>query len=185
MFYNSSSVTDPKTTSARASTFEVLVFCVGETWLAVRANRIQRLMAYTNEAIKPPTAHDPAFPALLGFFEPSSILDKKEGDLTSPQSGKFLVSLERFPVLALNTLLELSAPVGETSYKQIICFEHNGGTVGFAIETALEIERANVTDVRVLPAWVEKSRHKPVVWALWQRTDDDLLPLVDPLEAIS
>lgn len=180
MFYNSSSNTEPKTSSARVSTFEVLVFCVGETWLAIRANRIQRLMAYTPAAIKPGTPDDPTFeaPALLGYFEPAGLAEKKEG-FSPTLSGK----VASFPVLALDKLLELSAPVSEDAYKQIICLEHNGGTVGLAIESALEIERANVTDIRVLPAWVENSRTKPVVWALWQRSHDELLPLVEPLEA--
>jgi chemotaxis signal transduction protein len=180
MFYNSSSNTEPKMSGTRPSIFEVLVFCVGETWLVIRAHRIQRLMAYTTAAIKPGAPDEPIFAGLLGYFEPSGLPEKKES-FSPTLSGK----LARFPVLALDKILELPAPVAEDAYKQIICMEYNGGTIGFAIESALEIERANVADVRVLPSWVENSRTKPVVWALWQRSPDELLPLVEPLEAVS
>lgn len=184
MVYNSFA-SAPKANSAKLETFEILVVCVSEILLAIRANRIQRLIAYLPGAIQPPAAEEPTFPGLLGYFDPSAMPAKTDGGSRLARHRVLADSTQRFPVLALSGLLELPVPANTDAYKQIICIEQNGTTVGFAIEAASEIERANIADVRLLPKWVEESRIKPVVWALWQRTPDDLLPLVEPLEAVN
>lgn len=133
-------------------------------WFGVRAKSVFKLLAYQPEQIRPiDQAMVNEFPALLGFLESIGLV-----------------------VLDLGQLLELPQPdEAAESLQQILVIKNDDFLVGLAIQSALEIERTSVSDIRLLPPLIETSRLKPVVWAFWQRQNEELLPMVDPLKAIA
>lgn len=153
----------PKNGAPLLSGFEALVVKTNGAWFGVRAKSVFKLLAYQPEQIRvieQPIVNE--FPALLGFLESVGLV-----------------------VLDLGRLLELPQPdEAAEPLQQILVVKNDSFPVGLAIQSALEIERTSVSDIRLLPPLIETARLKPVVWAFWQRQNEELLPMIDPLEAV-
>jgi len=138
---------------------EVLVVQTGGLWLAIRAVRVGRLRRYNPSDLV--TSETTIIPGFLGFI----------GSL-------------QVPLLSLATLLNLeSAPLG--SEAQVLIIDRPDFSVGFVVEVAQEIERAELPTLRLLPPLIERMSLKPAVWGLWQRTPDIIIPLLEPLNVLS
>ncbi len=134
---------------------ELLVIQSGESKLAIRAAAINRLRRFKLAEIQP--LDNQTIPGGLGHI-PS----------------------QNLPVLHLAGLLGLdnSQPLDEATC-QIIVTEFQGQDVGFVVEQAHEMERAELQDIHLLPAVIEQLLYKPAVWALWQPSPENIVPLVD------
>ena len=141
------------------TSLEVLVVQTGGIWLAVRATRVGRLRRYNpSDVIPSETTSIPAFLGIIGSLG--------------------------LPLLNLATLLDLeSESLGQEA--QVLVMEHDGLAAGFVVEVAQEIERAELQTLRLLPPLIEELRLKPAIWALWQRTPETLIPLVEPLSILT
>lgn len=141
------------------TTLEVLVIQTGGMWLAVRAARVGRLRRYNPaDLIKSELAPVPGF---IGFI----------GSLG-------------LPLLNLATLLQLEdGALG--SEAQVLIVDQPGFTAGFVVEIAQEIERAELQTLRLLPPLIEQLSLRPAIWALWQRTPDTIIPLLEPLNVLN
>jgi chemotaxis signal transduction protein len=138
---------------------EVLVVQTGGMWLAVRASRVGRLRRYNPaDLIKSEMAPVPGFMGFIGSLG--------------------------LPLLNLATLLQLEDN-NLGSEAQVLVVDQLGFTAGFVVEVAQEIERAELQALRLLPPLIEQLSLRPAVWALWQRTPDAIIPLLEPLNVLN
>ena len=144
------------------ATIEVLLIESNQSRLALRANHILRLHQFDPSAILPA---EPAAPSYLrGFFD---------------WRGVYL------PLVDLAILLGLKSNLDLADTQQILMLEQAGQVVGLLVESAQQIERVAVADIILLPPIIEQNRLKPVVWALWRRSETELIPLIEPSAALS
>jgi chemotaxis signal transduction protein len=139
------------------ASLEILVIRVGGQWFGVRSDRQIRLLSYEAARLnKPPEPALGQLPGLLG-----------------------ILGAEELPVFDLAHLLELPALPNASPPGQLIQVNFNGQPLGFAIEQAQEIQRVALTELKQLPPIIKQLRSKPVVWAVWQRSPAELIPLLD------
>jgi chemotaxis signal transduction protein len=143
--------------AGKIASLEILVIRVGGQWFGVRSDRHIRLLSYEAARLNKPA--EPALgqlPGLLGVLGEAKV-----------------------PVFDLAYLLEL-APLPNTSpLGQLIQVNFNGQALGFAIDQAQEIQRVALSELKQLPPIIKQLRSKPVVWAVWQRSPAELIPLLD------
>lgn len=148
---------------ASSTSIEVLLVQIGDQWLGVRTKRLLRLAPFSLNRLSPiPEELSSLLPALLGVVSQA----------------------DNMPVIDLVRLLELPLETRPSS-EQMMIIEYEGLAVGFVVQVAQEIERVNLKDIRLLPRLVEQSLVKPVVWAIWQRSAEEPIPLIEPTEALS
>lgn len=151
--------------SSDAQYLEVLIVKSGEQWLAIRTKRLVRLMAFSSEQLTPPEETlKVGSPALVGSFSP--------------------ISLPIFDLAVLLNLTEATKNL-EGANAQVIIMEQGGLSVGFLVQAAQEIERASLKDLHLLPPLIKQSLLKPAVWAVWQRSAEEMLLLIDPTAALN
>lgn len=147
--------------AGRVESLEVVLIELGNTRLAVRAaniKRLQRLNLFELEA-PGPQAH----PALRGYIYSNNM-----------------------PIFDLAQLFELEdAPPRYKKEDQILIINYRGRAAGFVVEQAQEVIRVGLNEVDPLPAIVEESRSRPAAWALWRKSQEELIILVEPTECFS
>ena len=148
---------------ASSTSIEVLLVQIGNQWLGIRTKRLVRLAPFSLTRLSPvPEELSTLLPALLGVVSQA----------------------DNMPVIDLMTLLDLSLEARPSS-EQMMIIEYEGLAVAFVVQVAQEIERINLKDIKLLPRLVEQSLLKPVVWAIWQRSAEEPIPLIEPTEALS
>jgi chemotaxis signal transduction protein len=147
--------------AAKITALELLVIRLGGQWFGVRSDTNLRLLSFEAARLMPPA--DPALgqlPGLLGVW------------------GK-----EQMPVFDLAHLLGLAPPPQAVPPGQLIQVTLNRRALGFVIDQAQEIQRVTLAELKQLPPFIQQLRSRPVVWAVWQRSPTELIPLLD-LQAV-
>ncbi|MBN9386468.1 MAG: chemotaxis protein CheW [Chloroflexi bacterium] len=140
------------------TSLEILVFQAGGQWFGLRSGRQIRLVSFG--------------PGQLKFFETPS--EKESGPV-----GFLTKTGASFPVYDLAYLLGLKSEPGLPAEGQLIQALVENQPVGFIIEQAQEIQRVPVPELRQIPAIINDLWTAPVVWAVWLRPDNTLIPLLD------
>jgi chemotaxis signal transduction protein len=136
---------------------EILIIRVAGQWFGVRNDQPLRLLNFQARQL-----NKPAEPALAGL---SGLL----GEL----------GISCLPVFDLAHLLELPDSPAASQAGQLVQLNLNGQALGFAIEQAQEFQRAPMSELRQLPPMLKQLRARPAIWAVWQRSAEELIPLLD------
>lgn len=136
---------------------EILVIRVAGQWFGVRSDRYLRLQSFEVARLKAPD--EPALTHLAGLL----------GELGAA----------RLPVFDLAHLLDLPTHPPAPPVGQLIQITLNERGFGFAIDEAQEIQRVALAQLKQLPPIIKQLRFRPVVWAVWQRSSAELIPLLD------
>lgn len=140
------------------TSLEVLVFQAGDQWFGLRSGRQFRLVRFGPGQIKlletPPEKEN----GLVGYLT---------------KTGASL------PVYDLAFLLGLKSEPALPAEGQLIQVLIENQPVGFIIEQAQEIQRVPVPELRQLPAILSDLWTAPVIWAVWLRPDNTLIPLLE------
>ncbi len=148
--------------AAKITALELLVIRLGGQWFGVRSDTNLRLLSFEAARLMPPA--NPALgqlPGLLGVLGEDAQL----------------------PVFDLAHLLALTPPPQAAPPGQLIQVTLNRRAFGFAIDQAQEIQRVALAELKQLPPFMQQLRSRPVVWAVWQRSSTELMPLLD-LQAV-
>ncbi len=132
---------------------EILVIRVAGQWFGLRSDRQIHLLHFEASQLRQPDGNLAQISGLLG------------------ELGE-----NRLPVLDLAYLLELPT---HSPAKQLVQLTLNGQTFGFAIEQAQEIQRVALAELHQLPPLIKHLHTRAAVWAVWQRSAEDLIPLLD------
>ncbi len=133
---------------------EILVIRVAGQWFGLRSDRQIHLLHFEASQLRQPDG--PALAQISGLL----------GELGE----------KRLPVLDLAYLLELPT---DSLANQLVQLTLNGQTFGFAIEQAQEIQRVALAELHQLPPLIKHLHTRAAVWAVWQRSAEDLIPLLD------
>jgi hypothetical protein len=136
---------------------EVLIIRVAGQWFGLRSDRQIRLLQIGTSPLNKPA--DPALAQLAGLL----------GELGT--TG--------LPVFDLAYLLKLPSDPAASPSGQLVQLTLNGHAFGFAIEQAQEIQRIPLTQIHQLPPLIKNLQIRPAVWAVWQRSQSELIPLLD------
>lgn len=140
---------------------ELVLIEVGVTRLAVRAASIKRLQRMNLLELESPGPE--AHPALRGFVYSNSL-----------------------PVFDLAQLLGFeSATLNYKKDEQILIIERGERRAGFVVEQAQEVIRAALSELDTLPLLVQESLLRPAAWALWRKSKEEIIILVEPTECFS
>jgi chemotaxis signal transduction protein len=145
------------TAQGKVTYLEILVVRLAGQWFGVRSDQNLRLLHFVESRLSP--ASNPALTGLAGFL----------GELDRGQ----------LPCFDLAALLELPTGLARAPLKQLIRLTLNGRNLGFAIEEAQEIQRVALTDLKQIPPVIKILRSRPAAWAVWLRSPEQLIPLLD------
>jgi hypothetical protein len=140
------------------TSLEILVFQAGGQWFGLRSGRQIRLVIFGPGQLKP-------------LETPSENGGGPVGYLTKAAGS--------YPVYDLAYSLGLHSAPAMPEEGQLIQVLRDNQPLGFTIEQAQEIQRVPMPELRQLPAIVSRLWTAPVIWAVWLRPDNTLIPLLD------
>lgn len=143
----------------RAETLELVLLETGNTSLAVRATSVKRLQRIGSADLR--LAGRGIHSALCGYLYTASL-----------------------PVFDMADLLGLGHTPPANEY-QLLVTEYGNRRAGFVVEQAQEVLRAGFNELDVLPPVVARARLRPAAWALWRKSPEELIVLIEPTECFT
>ncbi len=141
----------------KTETLELVLIRLGEHYFGIRAAAVQRLEKLSLALLLRPEFE--SHPALCGFLR-----------------------VNQLPVFDLARLLGLESRVMP---EQLLQMESGGRRAGFMVEQAAEVVRVGLDELALIPAIIEQHRLRPAAWALWRKSEQEIIVLIEPIESLS